>query len=303
MVFLLDFAHTREFPRSEIVLAGNVLKNLSDYKLSKSQQKIADFITENEKTVFTMTAAQLARAVGVSESTVVRFASILGFEGYHKFQKALAAEARNQLTAFDRMELLSKTGEGKDVIKKVLKSDMDKIERTMSALDYDSFDRAVKALLSAKNIYIAGVRSSAALVKFCGFYFELLFDNCHAITGSGGEDIVQQLFHAGEGDVVIGISFPRYSAGMVKAMEFAKNRGAFIISVTDSQMSPIVQHSSCVLLAESSMDSFADSLVAPMSILNALIFSIGYSMKNKTKEIFDELENIWKDYEVYDFNG
>ena len=303
MVFLLDFAHTREFPRSEIVLAGNVLKNLSDYKLSKSQQKIAEFITENEKIVFTMTAAQLARAVGVSESTVVRFASILGFEGYHKFQKALAAEARNQLTAFERMELLSKTGEGKDVIKKVLKSDMDKIERTMSALDYDSFDRAVKALLSAKNIYIAGVRSSAALVKFCGFYFELLFDNCHAITGSGGEDIVQQLFHAGEGDVVIGISFPRYSAGMVKAMEFAKNRGAFIISVTDSQMSPIVQHSSCVLLAESSMDSFADSLVAPMSILNALIFSIGYSMKNKTKEIFDELENIWKDYEVYDFNG
>ena len=292
MVFLLDFAHTREFPRSEIVLAGNVLKNLSDYKLSKSQQKIADFITENEKTVFTMTAAQLARAVGVSESTVVRFASILGFEGYHKFQKALAAEARNQLTAFERMELLSKTGEGEDVIKKVLKSDMDKIERTMSALDYDSFDRAVKALLSAKNIYIAGVRSSAALVKFCGFYFELLFDNCHAITGSGGEDIVQQLFHAGEGDVVIGISFPRYSAGMVKAMEFAKNRGAFIISVTDSQMSPIVQHSSCVLLAESSMDSFADSLVAPMSILNALIFSIGYSMKNKTKEICYELEYI-----------
>ncbi len=298
-----DFARTREFPRSEIVLAGNVLRKLKDYKLSKSQQKIADFITENEKTVFTMTAAQLAKATGLSQATVVRFASILGFDGYHQFQKALAAEARNQLTAFERMELLSKTGEGAEVIKKVLKSDMEKIERTMSALDYDSFDRAVKALLSAKNIYIAGVRSSAALVKFCGFYFELLFDNCHAITGSGGEDIIQQLFHAGEGDVVIGISFPRYSAGMVKAMEFAKNRGAFIISVTDSPMSPIVPHSSCVLLAESSMDSFADSLVAPMSILNALIFSIGYSMKNKTKEIFDELENIWKDYEVYDFNS
>lgn len=303
MVYLSDFAHTREFPGSEIVLAGNILRKLKDYKLSKSQQKIADFITENEKTVFTMTAAQLAKATGVSEATVVRFASILGFDGYHQFQKALAAEARNQLTAFERMELLSKTGEGADVIKKVLKSDMEKIERTMSALDYDSFDRAVKALLSAKNIYIAGVRSSAALVKFCGFYFELLFDNCHAITGSAGEDIIQQLFHAGKGDVVIGISFPRYSAGMVKAMEFAKNRGAFIISVTDSPMSPIVPHSSCVLLAESSMDSFADSLVAPMSILNALIFSIGYSMKNKTKEIFDELENIWKDYEVYDFNS
>ena len=298
-----DFARTREFPRSEIVLAGNVLRKLKDYKLSKSQQKIADFINENEKTVFIMTAAQLAKATGVSEATVVRFASILGFDGYHQFQKALAAEARNQLTAFERMELLSKTGEGAEVIKKVLKSDMEKIERTMSALDYDSFDIAVKKLLSAKNIYIAGVRSSAALVKFCGFYFELLFDNCHAITCSSGEDIIQQLFHAGEGDVVIGISFPRYSTGMVKAMEFAKNRGAFIISVTDSPMSPIVQHSSCVLLAESSMDSFADSLVAPMSILNALIFSIGYSMKNKTKEIFDELENIWKDYEVYDFNS
>ncbi len=302
-IYPSGFAHTREFPGSDNALANKVLQNLNDGKLSKSQQKIANFIAENEKTAFTMTAAQLGKAVGVSEATVVRFASNLGFDGYHQFQKALEAEARNQLTAVERMELLSKRGEGADIIKKVLKSDMEKIERTMADLDYESFNKAVEALLSAKNIYIAGVRSSAALVKFCGFYFELLFDNCHAITGSGGEDIIQQLFHAGEGDVVIGISFPRYSAGMVKAMEFSKNRGAFIISVTDSPMSPIVPHSSCVLLAESSMDSFADSLVAPMSILNALIFSIGYSMKNKTKQIFDELENIWKDYEVYDFNS
>ena len=286
-----------------IILANSVYENIKNASFSKSQKKIADYILTHEKQAFTMTAAELAKAAEVSEATVVRFAVSLGYDGYQRFQKSLALEAKNQLTAVERMELLSEKGKGSDVIKRVFKADMEKIEKTMSDLNYESFNTAVEALLNAKNIYIAGVRSSAALVTFAGFYFNLLFGNCRAITGAGGEDITEQLFHAGEGDVVLGISFPRYSAGMVKAMEFSKNRGAFVISLTDSEQSPMTEHSSCVLLAESDMDSFADSLVAPMSVLNALIFAVGYSMKNTTKAIFDELENIWKDYEVYDFKN
>ena len=284
-------------------MANSVYENIKNASFSKSQKKIADYILTHEKQAFTMTAAELAKAADVSEATVVRFAVSLGYDGYQRFQKSLALEAKNQLTAVERMELLSEKGKGSDVIKRVFKADMEKIEKTMSDLNYESFNTAVEALLNAKNIYIAGVRSSAALVTFAGFYFNLLFGNCRAITGAGGEDITEQLFHAGEGDVVLGISFPRYSAGMVKAMEFSKNRGAFVISLTDSEQSPMTEHSSCVLLAESDMDSFADSLVAPMSVLNALIFAVGYSMKNTTKAIFDELENIWKDYEVYDFKN
>ena len=286
-----------------IILANSVYENIKNASFSKSQKKIADYILTHEKQAFTMTAAELAKAAEVSEATVVRFAVSLGYDGYQHFQKSLALEAKNQLTAVERMELLSEKGKGSDVIKRVFKADMEKIEKTMSDLNYESFNTAVEALLNAKNIYIAGVRSSAALVTFAGFYFNLLFGNCRAITGAGGEDITEQLFHAGEGDVVLGISFPRYSAGMVKAMEFSKNRGSFVISLTDSEQSPMTEHSSCVLLAESDMDSFADSLVAPMSVLNALIFAVGYSMKNTTKAIFDELENIWKDYEVYDFKN
>ena len=279
----------------------SIFEKIRSADFSKGQRKIADYILSHEKQAFSMTAAELAKAAAVSEATVVRFAYNLGFDGYHQFQKNLADQAKNSLTAVERMELVSVKGKG-DAIKTVLKSDMAKIEHTMSQIDYDSFNIAVQALLNAKNIYIAGVRSSAALVTFADFYFNLLFENCHGITGYGGEDITQKLFHAGEKDVVLGISFPRYSSGMVKAMEFAKKKGAFVISLTDSKHSPIVQHSSCVLLADSDMDSFTDSLVAPMSVLNALIFAVGYSMKDKTKQIFDELENIWKDYEVYDSN-
>ena len=278
----------------------NIIEAIRSGKFSKSQKKIADYILSHEKQAFSFTAAELAKAAEVSEATVVRFASGLGFDGYQQFQKMLAVEAKNHLTAVERMELISEKDKDGNFIKRVLKSDMEKIEKTMSEIDYNSFNEAVQALLNAKNIYIAGVRSSAALVTFAGFYFNLLFGNCRALTGSGGEDITEQLFHAKEGDVVLGISFPRYSAGMVKAMEFSKKRGAFVISLTDNDRSPIVPYSSCALYAESDMDSFADSLVAPMSVLNALIFAVGYSMKNTTKQIFDELENIWKDYEVYD---
>ncbi len=278
-----------------------VIDRIKQGNFSKGQRKIADYILSHEKQAFSMTALELSKKADVSEATVVRFACALGYDGYHQFQKSLAEQTKNHLTAMERMELFSE--KKKDhIIKTVLKSDMSKIEHTMSQLDFESFNTAAEALLSAKNIYIAGVRSSAALVTFAEFYFSLLFENCHGITGFGGEDITQKLFHAGSGDVVLGISFPRYSAAMVKALEFARNKGAFVISLTDSNMSPIAFKSSCVLLADSDMDSFTDSLVAPMSVLNALIFAVGYSMKDKTKKIFDELENIWKDYEVYDSN-
>lgn len=281
---------------------GNVLPLIINGEFKKSQQKIADFIINNKKYAFTMTAAELAKAAQVSEATVVRFAMHLGFDGYHDFQKNLRLDTKNQLTAIDRMDIASQKAKGSDVIKSVMKSDMANIQKTLDQIDFSSVNTAIDALLSAKRIYIAGVRSSAALVSFAGFYFDLIFDNCSMVTSTGGADIIQQLFHVKEGDVVLGISFPRYSSDMVKALEFSKKQGAYVISITDSMRSPIVEHSSCVLLAESNIDSFADSLVAPMSVLNALIFGVGYSRKEETKKTFEKLENLWRDYEVYDFN-
>lgn len=277
-----------------------ILNKIRALNPTKSQKKIADFIIGNEKHAAYMTAAKLASSVGVSEATVVRFAVSLGYDGYPEFQKALKTGTKKQLTATERMEIASEKISEKDIAKTVLKSDIEKLEKTIHELDYDNFNKATELILNAEHIYIAGVRSSAALASFAGFYLKLLFENTTVITGTGAEDITEQLFHAGRGDVVLGISFPRYSSGTVKALSFAERRGADIIALTDSIESPIVKHSSCTLLARSEMDSFADSLVAPMSILNALIFAVGYRMGSKTKETFDELENIWRDYEVYD---
>ncbi len=283
-----------------VFLSNGILSEIKNRHFSKSQEKIARYIEQDDKHAAFMTAAKLAKTVGVSEATVVRFANALGFAGYPEFQKQLRRETKVQLTAVDRIEIASESISENEIISKVLKSDMDKIEKTMGQLDRDGFNKAVDALFRAKHIYTVGVRSSASLAMFAGFYFNLLFKNSKVITQAGAEDIIEQFFHVGKGDVVVGISFPRYSNGIVRALEYAKSRGAFIIAVTDGPASPISGYADCCLYAPSDLDSFADSLVAPMSILNALIFTIGYKCRREAKETFEQLEMIWKDYDVYD---
>ncbi len=269
-------------------------------EFSKRQRIIADYILENYDSAAYMTAAALAAAVGVSESTVVRFAAELGFDGYQKLQKRLQEVTRAQLTSLQRMEIASRRMGDDHILTAVLKSDVDKIEKTLSEIDRSQFDGAVEALLRAKNIYITGVRSAAALASFAGFYFNLLFENVRLINTTGMDDIFEQLLWAGQGDVVLGMSFPRYSKNILKALEYARKRGAAVVGITDSVHSPIVRLSDYCLIARSDMDSFVDSLVAPFSVMNALIVAVGMKKKHEIRDSFERLETIWEEYEVYD---
>lgn len=269
-------------------------------EFSKRQKSIADYIMDNYDRASYMTAAALAKAVGVSESTVVRFAAELGFDGYQKLQKRLQEVTRAQLTSLQRMEIASQKLHGSDILKSVLKSDVDKIEKTLQEIDKAQFDGAVETLLRAKNIYITGVRSAAALANFAGFYLNLLFENVHLVNTTGMDDIFEQMLWTSEGDVVLGMSFPRYSKNVLKALEYAKKRGATVIGITDSVHSPIVPLSDYSLIARSDMDSFVDSLVAPFSVINALIVAVGMKKKHEVQDSFTQLESIWEEYGVYD---
>lgn len=269
-------------------------------EFSKRQRSIADYIMHNYDSAAFMTAAALAAAVGVSESTVVRFAAELGFDGYQKLQKRLQEVTRAQLTSIQRMDIASRRMNGDDILTGVLRSDVTNIEKTLSEIDKTQFDGAVETLLGAKNIYITGVRSAAALASFTGFYFNLLFENVRLINSTGMDDIFEQMLWAGEGDVVLGMSFPRYSKNTLKALEHARKQGAAVIGITDSVNSPIVRLSDYCLIARSDMDAFVDSLVAPISVINALIVAVGMKKKNEVRKSFEHLETIWEEYEVYD---
>ncbi|MBE7045315.1 MAG: MurR/RpiR family transcriptional regulator [Ruminococcaceae bacterium] len=280
----------------------DILRHLREHlnDLSKRQKQIAVYILEHYEKAAYLTATQLAKEVGTSESTVVRFAAELGFDGYQKLQKHLQEVARTQLTSLQRMELASERIKEEDVLSSVLKSDAAKIYRTLEQIDRSQFDGAVKSLISAKHIYITGVRSAAALASFTGFYFNLLFDNVRLINTTGADDIFEQLLRVGEGDAVLGMSFPRYSKNTIKALEYARKQGAKIIGITDNLQSPIVPLSDYCLTASSDTDSFVDSLVAPLSVINALIHSVGMKKKQEAKKTFEVLETIWDEYEVYE---
>ncbi|NLM12354.1 MAG: MurR/RpiR family transcriptional regulator [Epulopiscium sp.] len=269
-------------------------------KLSKGQKLIANYIlTHYEKAVF-LTAAKLGSIVGVSESTVVRFANELGYDGYPKLQRALEELVKNRLTSVQRMEVASDRLEHQHVLKYVLQSDADKIKHTLEEIDEQVFDESVNAILNARKIYILGVRSSAALASFLGFYFNLLFDNVKLIHTNSVSEMFEQIHKMNSEDVVIGISFPRYSKRTLKAMEFAKSQNATVITITDSPLSPMTQYATYSLLARSDMASFVDSLVAPMSLLNALIVAISLKKKEEISETLSKLEKIWTEYQVYD---
>jgi DNA-binding MurR/RpiR family transcriptional regulator len=267
---------------------------------SKGQRRIAGYIMDHYEKAAYMTAAKLGETVNVSESTVVRFATELGFEGYPEFQRAMQGIIRNRLTAFQRIEVTNQLiGDG-NVVEKILAADADKIKRTAEEIDCIAFDRAVEALLSARTIYIMGVRSSSNLAGFLDSGMRRMFDNVKMIQSTAGSEVFEQVINIGPEDVLVAISFPRYSKRVVTAVEFAHHVGANVISLTDSHHSPIALLADQLLTAHTDMASFVDSLVAPLSIINALIVALSRKKQNDLTERLHRLEQIWDEYEVYE---
>ncbi len=269
-------------------------------RLSKGQKRLAAYITDNyDKAVF-LTAAKLGKVVGVSESTVVRFAMHLGYKGYPEFQSALAELVRNKLNSIQRMEVTYGRISQSKILESVLKSDAEKIHSTLEKIDEHVFELAVDAILHASHIYIIGIRSCAPLAGFMAFYFTLMFENVHLLQTSSSSEIFEQMVRIGKDDVIIGISFPRYSMRTLKAIEFANNRSAKVITLTDSVHSPMNLYSSCNLIADSDMASIVDSLVAPLSVINALIVALCMKKQSEVAETLEMLEGIWDEYQVYE---
>jgi DNA-binding MurR/RpiR family transcriptional regulator len=268
-------------------------------KFSKGQKKLADFIRENYDKAAFLTAAKMGEEVGVSESTVVRFATALGYEGYPEFQKELEELVRIKLNSIQRMEVTYGRISQGEILASVLQSDIDKIKQTMSTIDNDSFEMAVETILNAKKIYIIGIRSCAPLASFLAFYLNLICENVIEVSTSSSSEVFEQMIRIGEGDVIIGISFPRYSMRTLKALEFASNRKAKVITLTDSVHSPMNLYSSCNLIARSDMASIVDSLVAPLSVINALVVSLCLKRQKEVVSTLETLEQIWDEYQVY----
>ena len=268
-------------------------------KMSKGQKRLADYVTENyDKAVF-LTAARLGEVVGVSESTVVRFATQLGYKGYPGFQKALEELVRNKLNSIQRMEVTYGRISQSEILETVLQSDIEKIKLTLTGIDQKAFELAIDTILSAKRIYVVGIRSCAPLASFLCFYLNLVCENVTAVNTNSSSEIFEQLIRINEDDVIIGISFPRYSMRTLKALEFASNRKAKVITLTDSVHSPMNLYSSCNLIARSDMASIVDSLVAPLSVINALVVALCMKKQKEVVNTLETLEQIWGEYQVY----
>lgn len=279
-------------------LMTKIQNSMSEF--SKGQRLIARYIIEHYDKAAFMTASKLGANVGVSESTVVRFATELGYTGYPQLQKALQEMIRNKLTAVQRMEVTNDRMGNRDILRSVLNSDIEKIRMTLDEIDQETFNSCVEEILNAKQIYVLGVRSSSALSSFIGFYFNLLFDNVKIIHTTSTSEIFEQVFRVKEGDVVIGVSFPRYSKRTIQALEYSRDCGASVIALTDSRLSPLARIANYTLIAKSDMASFVDSLVAPLSVINALIVAIGMRKQKEVSEVFNKLETIWDEYHVYE---
>lgn len=268
--------------------------------MSKGQKILATYITDNyDKAVF-LTAAKMGETVGVSESTVVRFATSLGYKGYPEFQKALEEMVRNKLNSIQRMEVTYGRISQSKILETVLQSDAEKIKSTLDKIDPVAFELAVDSILEAKHIYIVGIRSCAPLASFLAFYCNLMFDNIHLLTTNSSSELFEQMVRIGKDDVIIGISFPRYSMRTLKALEFANNRSAKVITITDSVHSPMNLYSSCNLIADSDMASIVDSLVAPLSVINSLIVALCMKKQKEVAGTLTMLEDIWNEYQVYE---
>ncbi|MBE5891687.1 MAG: MurR/RpiR family transcriptional regulator [Lachnospiraceae bacterium] len=269
-------------------------------KMSKGQKRLATYITDNyDKAVF-LTAAKMGDIVGVSESTVVRFAMSLGYKGYPEFQDALEELVRNKLNSVQRMEVTYGRISQSEILDTVLRSDAEKITSTLHKIDSHTFDLAVDTILNAKNIYIVGIRSCAPLASFLAFYLNLMFPNVILLTTNSSSELFEQMVRINKNDVIIGISFPRYSMRTLKALEFANSRMAKVITLTDSVHSPMNLYSSCNLIADSDMASIVDSLVAPLSVINALIVALCMKKQKAVAKTLTTLEEIWNEYQVYE---
>lgn len=269
-------------------------------QMSKGQKAIAQFILINYEKAAYMTAARIGVEADVSESTVVRFATELGFSGFPTFQKKLREDLKVKLTSVERLNTSAYLTDSVNIPRSVLLSDLDKLKSTIETLDYGAFNQAVDLIMTAKRIFILGVRSSAPLASFLGFYFNLMFDNVRLVHTTSVSEMFEQILSAGKGDVVIGVSFPRYSKRTIKAMQYSRDAGASVIAITDKADNPVAKNAVCSLLAPSDMASFVDSLVAPLSLINALIVDIGMRNRAHITETFEKLERIWDEYGVYD---
>ncbi len=282
----------------------NLLKEIEERMptFSKSQKLISEYILKNYDKATYMTASRLGAVVNVSESTVVRYAIELGFDGYPDFQHSLQEIVRTRLNSFQRMEVTnSLIGDG-DIPTKVLMSDIEKIRRTLEELDRVAFGKAVEKIVEAKNIYILGQGSAAVLAGTLNLNLRMIFDNVKLISASSAGEIYEQIMSIGEGDVIIALSFPRYSKKAVAAVNFAQNAGANVIALTDSPVSPIAGYADQVLYAKSDMASFADSLVAPLSVVNSLVVAVSRKKQEELAIRLHKLEAIWEEYNVYDTN-
>lgn len=282
----------------------NVIAIINDSmpEFSKGQKRIAKYVIENYDKAAYITAAKLGVLADVSESTVVRFANELGFDGYPDMQRALQEYIRTKLTAVQRVEVTDTRIGDSDVLDKVLASDIDKIKGTLENIDKKSFAAAVDAIINAKRIYIIGVRSSSSLAGFLNFNFRMIFDDVRFVQTTSGSEMFEQIMQIKPDDVMIAISFPRYSSRIINAVEFARNAKANVVALTDTKESPIAPFADELLLAESDMASFVDSLVAPLSIINAIIVAVAKKKKAELTERLNILENIWDEYDVYDKN-
>ncbi len=268
-------------------------------KMSKGQKILATYISEQYEKAAFLTAAQLGIQVGVSESTVVRFATSLGYKGYPEFQRAMEELVQNKLNEVAYTDVVYENLNKNEILSTVLRSDARRVEETMNHIDEDAFELAVELLDSSKNIYIIGLRSCAPLAQFLSFYLSLLYDHVHLLTSNSASELFEQMVHIGKNDVIFGISFPRYSLRTLKALEYANNKNAKVITLTDSIHSPMNLYSSCNLIAVSEMSTVVDSLTAPLSVINALIISLYMKKPNQVIRNLDELERVWDDYQVY----
>ena len=271
-------------------------KNMGSF--SKGQKLIARFILDDYDKAAFMTASKLGKTVQVSESTDVRFATQLGYDGYPSMQRALQEMIRGKLTSIQRIQALDGELSGSDLVVNVLQRDMEKLRLAIDQTDGAEFNHVVDTITQAKHIYIIGFRSSSFLAGYLNFYFRLIFDNVIHVQG-GAAGTFDQLFRVGPGDVVVAICFPRYSELAIKAAQYAKDRGATIIGVTDSEMSPVYQIASGALLVHNLMISFVDSLAAPMSMLNALILAVARKQETDISAAFGELEHVWDRFGIF----
>ena len=282
-------------------MALSVLQRINKMKneFSKGQRKLATAVINNYDKIAYMTADKLGKYVGVSESTVVRFAALLGYSGYSEFQDAVIELVLSKLTPNQRIDITKKRLGMGNVAELVMESDIDKIRRTLDQLKIEDFQAAVDTILSAKTLYVTGARNSETLARLLHYNLSMIFDNVRLVTPTSSSEVFEQMFSIGEGDALFAISFPRYSTKMVNAAKFASSKGAKVIVLTDTDTSPLVEFANTTLTAQSDMASFMDSLVAPLSIINSIIVEITQRRETEIKQRFDTLEHLWDEYDVY----